>query len=177
MTEVSVAIMDSAERRMRIGGFHGFSFREIAADIGIKSSSVHYHFPTKEDLAAAVVRRYTDELAERMDQRIGTDPDPISVWTRAFRGTLVSAERLCPCMVLGAGALDLPAKVSVEVKRFFNMCLNKLVDEGLSEDAAAEFLATLTGASIIAVATDDVDTYDRAIGFKASQFARVTAAE
>ena len=33
--EVSVAIMDAAERRIRLGGFNGFSFREIAADVGM----------------------------------------------------------------------------------------------------------------------------------------------
>jgi TetR/AcrR family transcriptional regulator, transcriptional repressor for nem operon len=163
MTDIADAIMKAAERRMRIGGFHGFSFREIAADVGIKSSSVHYHFPTKDDLAAEVVRRYTDELSEKMDRNIEIDPDPISVWTKAFRGTLLSDERLCPCMVLGAGALDIPPKVSFEVKRFFTMCLEKLIAEGLSRDDAAKFLSTLTGATIIAVATGDIDTYDRAI--------------
>ena len=54
MSEAATEIMDAAERRMRIGGFNGFSFREIAADAGVKSSSVHYHFPTKEKLAAPV---------------------------------------------------------------------------------------------------------------------------
>jgi TetR/AcrR family transcriptional repressor of nem operon len=58
MSDVKAAIMDAAERRMQQGGFGGFSFREIAADVGIKSSSVHYHFPTKEDLAAAVIHRW-----------------------------------------------------------------------------------------------------------------------
>ena len=41
MSDVKTAIMDAAERRMQLGGFGGFSFREIAADVGIKSSSVH----------------------------------------------------------------------------------------------------------------------------------------
>ena len=64
MSDVKTAIMDAAERRMQLGGFGGFSFREIAADVGIKSSSVHYHFPTKEDLAAAVIRRWAEETSE-----------------------------------------------------------------------------------------------------------------
>ncbi|WP_157628311.1 helix-turn-helix domain-containing protein, partial [Ensifer sp. BR816] len=46
--------MDAAEERIRRAGYSGFSFREIAADVGVKSASVHYHFPTKERLAAAV---------------------------------------------------------------------------------------------------------------------------
>jgi len=162
MGDVATAIMDAAERRMRIGGFNGFSFREIAADVGVKSSSVHYHFPTKEKLAAAVVHRYTDEVADIIDQKLATDPDPVKVWTRAFRGTLHSDERMCPCAVLGAGALDLPPEVAAEVKRFFKMCLDKLVAGGLSANSAAELLATITGAMVVANALNDIGIYDRA---------------
>jgi TetR/AcrR family transcriptional regulator, transcriptional repressor for nem operon len=98
-------------------------WKTIAADVGVKSSSVHYHFPTKDNLAAAVIHRYTDEVAEIIDRELETEPNPVKVWTNAFRGTLHSAERMCPCAVLGAGSLDLPSEVAAEVKRFFQMCL------------------------------------------------------
>jgi TetR/AcrR family transcriptional regulator, transcriptional repressor for nem operon len=162
MSDAAVAIMDAAERRIRLGGFNGFSFREIAADVGIKSSSVHYHFPTKENLAAAVIHRYTDEVAELIEQELAKDPDPIRVWTRAFRGTLHSAERMCPCTVLGAASLDLPREVAVEVKRFFQMCLEKLIAGGLPSNSAAEVLSTITGAMVVANALGDMTAYDRA---------------
>jgi TetR/AcrR family transcriptional repressor of nem operon len=162
VNESANAIMDAAEHRMRVGGFNGFSFREIAADVGVKSSSVHYHFPTKEKLAAAVVHRYTDEVAELIDRESAKNPDPIKVWTRAFRRSLSSEKRMCPCAVLGAAALDLPAEVAEEVKRFFNMCLDKLVNAGLSKNAAAEFLSTITGALVVANALSDASAYDRA---------------
>ena len=162
MNEVAIAIIDAAERRMRIGGFNGFSFREIAADVGVKSASVHYHFPTKEKLAAAVVRRYTDEVAEIIDRELATDTDdPVSVWTSAFRRTLHSDEHMCPCAVLGA-SLDLPPEVAAEVRRFFRMCLGKLVEEGLSANSAAQLLATITGAMVVANALNDTAEYDRA---------------
>ena len=78
MSDVKTAIMDAAERRMQLGGFGGFSFREIAADVGIKSSSVHYHFPTKEDLAAAVIRRWAEETSKFIDEELaeGSGPRP-----------------------------------------------------------------------------------------------------
>src|SRR6478752_8675700 len=38
--------MDLAESHMRVAGYAGFSFRDLAAEIGIKSASVHHHFPT-----------------------------------------------------------------------------------------------------------------------------------
>ena len=162
MRDVKTEIMDAAERRMQLGGFGGFSFREIAADVGIKSSSVHYHFPTKEDLAAAVIRRWAEETSKFIDEELQKDPDPVRVWTNAFRGTALSEGRMCPCTVLGAAAQDLPPEVAREVKHFFKMCLDKLVAEGLSPSNAAEVLSTITGALVVANALGDATAYDRA---------------
>ncbi len=175
MSEMATAIMDAAEHRIRLGGFNGFSFREIAADVGVKSSSVHYHFPTKADLAAAVIHRYTDEVAEHIDAELAKEPDPIKVWTRAFRGTLHSEERMCPCTVLGAGSLDLPGQVAAEVKRFFQMCLDKLEAAGLSAGKASELLATITGAMVVATALGDVSAYDRATTERMAELEAVPA--
>src|SRR6202042_3504475 len=100
MGDVKTEIMDAAERRMQQGGFGGFSFREIAADVGIKSSSVHYHFPTKENLAAAVIHRYTDNVEALINERLENDSDVRRVWIEVFRGTLFSKDRMCPATVL-----------------------------------------------------------------------------
>jgi TetR/AcrR family transcriptional regulator, transcriptional repressor for nem operon len=51
-------LLDATERRMRAGGYHAVSFRDVAADVGIRSASVHHHFPQKADLGTALVRRY-----------------------------------------------------------------------------------------------------------------------
>jgi TetR/AcrR family transcriptional repressor of nem operon len=118
MSAVANAIMDAAERRIRCGGFSGFSFREIAADVGVKSSSVHYHFPTKEALASAVVHRYTDRVATFVGKEIATGQEPVTVWTRIFRSSLQANDGMCLGGILGAGARDLPPEVAAEVRRF-----------------------------------------------------------
>src|SRR3989442_7621649 len=100
MGNVANAIMDAAERHMQQGGFGGFSFREIAADVGIKSSSVHYHFPTKEALAAAVIRRWAEETSEFIDKEIQKESDPVRVWTNAFRRNALSEGRMWPFTLL-----------------------------------------------------------------------------
>src|SRR5258708_27302132 len=164
MNDVKTAIVDAAERRIQLGGFGGFSFREIATDVGIKSSSVHYHFPKKEDLAAAVIRRWGEETSKFVDEALQKDPDPVRVWTKAFRGTAQSEGRMCPCTVLGAASQDLPPQVAKEVKAFFQMCLDKLVAEGVPPSTAAELLSTITGALVVANALRDPSAYDRAIG-------------
>jgi TetR/AcrR family transcriptional regulator, transcriptional repressor for nem operon len=162
VADMKTAIMDAAERRMQLGGFGGFSFRELAEEVGVKSSSVHYHFPTKEKLAAAVIRRWSEETSKYIDEQLEKDPDPFRVWTNAFRGTAFSDKRMCPCTVLGAASQDLPPEVANEVKAFFKMCLDKLIVEGLSAGRAAEFLSTITGALVLANALGDTAAYDRA---------------
>jgi TetR/AcrR family transcriptional regulator, transcriptional repressor for nem operon len=162
MSDMKAAILDAAERRMQSGGFGGFSFREIAEDVGIKSSSVHYHFPAKEDLAAEVIHRWAERTFKNIDREFEKEPNPARVWTKAFRGTAMSEAHMCPCTVLGASSQDLPKQVAAEVKRFFKTCQDKMVAQGMSLNKATEFLSTIIGALVVANALRDSAEYDRA---------------
>ncbi len=108
------------------------------------------------------MHRYADRLGERVDRELAGGVDPYDVLTNAFRGTVLSANRMCPVTVLGAGSLGLPEEVAAEVRRFFRMCLDKLVDGGLLPDEATELLAIITGGMVVSAALDDTATYDRA---------------
>jgi len=61
-------ILSAAEKRVRTVGFNAVSFRDLANDVGVKSSSVHYHFPQKEDLGEQLVKRYSERFQARLDQ-------------------------------------------------------------------------------------------------------------
>jgi len=122
-TDTAERIVAAAERRMRDGGFHGFSFREIAADVGVKSASVHHHFATKQDLAAAAVRRYVDRhmsaLGDPDDP--GRTPDELIVlYIDLFRHDLVKDCQMCLCGVLASEAAALDSAVAREVRVFFD---------------------------------------------------------
>jgi TetR/AcrR family transcriptional repressor of nem operon len=162
MNDIKTAIMDSAEKWIRMGGYAAFSFRDVAADVGIRSSSVHYHFPTKENLAVAVIRRYTDGLMEALDQELSKQPDAFIAWTTVFGLTLNSTPHMCPGTVLGSSAQDLPALVAIEVKRFFALNKAKMMASGLTETESSKLLSTLIGAIVVANALDDASEYDRA---------------
>lgn len=153
-------IMDAAERRIRDGGYNGFSFREVAADVGIKSASVHYHFQTKADLAVAVARRYADRLCAAAEET--PDADPRAAWRAVFRRALHEDGRMCLCGVLGSEAGALPPAVLAEVRRFLERAA-----EGLSPGADAtgeglRMLATLEGAMLLARAMGDPAAFDEA---------------
>jgi TetR/AcrR family transcriptional repressor of nem operon len=162
MSDVADAIMDSAEKRIRLGGFSGFSFRELAADVGVKSSSVHYHFPTKEALGAAVAHRYTDRLAEKIDVEVAKGTDAREALANAFRRTAHSETCMCPMLVMSAASGDLPEEVKSEVQRFFQMCMEKMTVNGVPQKEAAEVLSTITGAIMVANALGDKGMYDKA---------------
>ncbi len=77
MSETAERLMDLAETRIREAGYRGFSFRDLAAEIGIKSASVHHHFPTKAGMAAAVARRYGERFFELVGRREGEAADDV----------------------------------------------------------------------------------------------------
>jgi AcrR family transcriptional regulator len=56
------AILDLAESFLQDKGFNGFSYAHIAAELGVKNAAIHYHFPSKEELACAVIQRYRERF-------------------------------------------------------------------------------------------------------------------
>lgn len=58
LNQTAAKILTVAQDLLQRKGFNGFSYRDLAAEIGIKTSSIHYHFPTKDDLALNLVRNY-----------------------------------------------------------------------------------------------------------------------
>lgn len=54
--------MDLAESFLQEKGFNGFSYAHIARELEVKNAAIHYHFPSKEALVAAVIQRYRDRF-------------------------------------------------------------------------------------------------------------------
>jgi TetR/AcrR family transcriptional regulator, transcriptional repressor for nem operon len=115
-------IVAAAERRMRESGFHGFSFRDIAADVGIKSASVHHHFPTKEHLGAAVAEAYI----KRMLETLGDPNDPemtpealLELYVDRYRRGLQNEGQTCLGGVIASELASLPDQVTRAGAEFF----------------------------------------------------------
>src|SRR5215211_135610 len=49
-TDTADRILDLAERLVQTRGFNGFSYADIASELGLTKASLHYHFPTKAEL-------------------------------------------------------------------------------------------------------------------------------
>ncbi len=109
-------LLDAAQALLHARGYDGFSFRDLAAEAGISSASLHHHFPTKGDLAAAVVQRYRDRLNRRLAMIAAENED----WPRRWR--LVAALLTRPDRagdlpaVLAACFASLPPPAQEEVR-------------------------------------------------------------
>ena len=152
-------ILDAAERRARNGGYNGFSFRDLANDVGIKSASVHYYFPTKEDLGEVLAQRYL----ERISDRLGS-PTNLSARTavRRLGDIFIEANetdnQMCLCGVLAAESGNLPPRVAAKASAFFKFMHNWLEKALRSADEAPrpeEIVAALEGGLLTARITRD----------------------
>ncbi|MEQ8823454.1 MAG: TetR/AcrR family transcriptional regulator [Filomicrobium sp.] len=166
-------IIKTTQKRMREAGFHGVSFRDIAADVGIKSASVHHHFPTKEDLGVAVTDAYTEQFLEAL----GDPDDPtrkpdelLKLYVANFRRALVKDKRMCLCGVLASEKSSLPNGVAKSDQAFFekNIAWLEAVLRRKSPRMspknryaeAVRIIATLEGAMLVASGLGDTATFD-----------------
>jgi TetR/AcrR family transcriptional repressor of nem operon len=160
-------LMDLAEAHIRNAGYGGFSFRDLAAEIGIKSASVHHHFPTKSTMAAAVARRYADRFFAAVTRQPNeTADDAIGVYRSTFKAALDRDGLMCLFGVLGAEAGGLSPEIASEILSFFHRCIEDLSQRigGPNGRARAfQVIATLEGGMMLARAYHDTAVFDQAV--------------
>jgi TetR/AcrR family transcriptional repressor of nem operon len=113
------AILACADELLRRRGYGGFAYQHIAVQLGIRNAAIHYHFPSKEDLGVALVRRYRAEF----DSWIRSLPVALDDWGRlqAFfqrysNQLSVGDSSLCPGGVLAAEFAVLPQAMQHEAR-------------------------------------------------------------
>ena len=54
MATMAERILDTAQALAQVRGYNGFSYADISAELAITKPSIHYHVPSKADLAEAI---------------------------------------------------------------------------------------------------------------------------
>lgn len=166
------AILDRAQALAQSRGFNGFSFRDLATGVGIRSASVHHHFASKEVLGATLAGRYTDRLLEELGP--GGPPtrtaELVDRYVDVFRRTLADGGRMCLYGMLAAEVDSLPAAMRAEVARFVEANVGWLTAaldaDGASArhgDLARAIFAALEGAMLVARGSGDAGAYGRTV--------------
>src|SRR5215813_9458071 len=142
MADTAERILDTAQALAQVRGYNGFSYADISAELAITKPSIHYHFPSKAQLAEALIARYQRRFAAaRQDAELFTD-----------------GGRMCLCGVFAADAASLPPEVRRATAAFFDdqqrWVAVAFAEAGLpaarARGAAQAFLAALEGALLLA---------------------------
>jgi len=126
-------LVSHAQTLIRQRGYNGFSYRDLAEHVGVKTASIHYHFPQKEDLLLEAVTDYTARVTQVMQGIDETLPaqERLARYTELFAGS--PSDQICMCGMLAADFASVPDRVRVALQAFFRMHENwlaKVIAEG-----------------------------------------------
>ena len=174
-TDTKERIMEAARLIVQDLGYAGLSFRELAKEVGIKSASIHYYFPTKGALGAALTSRYTAHYAEILEGLLAEGLDPQTCllrYTDLFRDTLRNGNRMCLAGILSAERNELPEEVRAEVVKWGEMneawiarvlAIHASVEAGRQKHRARAIFAAVSGAQLVAHSRGDVAVYEEIV--------------
>lgn len=167
-------ILDIAERLVQTRGFNGFSYADIAAEMGITKAALHYHFASKAELGEALISRYTARFAAELGRIDRDGPDghsKLEAYVDLFADVL-SGDRMCLCGMLASDFPTLPPEMQAGVIRFFddnNVWLASTLEQGRGDgtlqfvgsgrDAAQMITGALEGAMLVARPYGTVATF------------------
>jgi TetR/AcrR family transcriptional repressor of nem operon len=170
-------ILDVAERLAQTVGFNGFSYADIAQQVGITKASLHYHFPTKAELGLELIERYAaffNAALKEIDARHVGARSRLEQYVKLYAQVL-RGKRMCLCGMLAAEHATLPAPMQAGLRRFFDLnerWLAKVLAAG-RQDGSLEFhgsaseegrllLGALEGAMLVAHSYGDVKRFEAA---------------
>ena len=142
LTRAATAILDVAEKLAQTRGYNGFSYADIAVQLGVTKASLHYHFRSKAELGRALIERYGrifGAALDAIDRQTRAPRSKLQCYVELYNSVL-SNERMCLCGMLAAEYATLPKPMPEGLKRFFDAnerWLSMVLEEGLRTKAFA----------------------------------------
>jgi TetR/AcrR family transcriptional regulator, transcriptional repressor for nem operon len=180
LTAAATAILDVAEQLAQTRGYNGFSYANIAAQLGVTKASLHYHFPSKAQLGTALIDRYQKTFGDALDAIDRKTEEPAEKLRRYvdLYDSVLRNDRMCLCGMLAAEYATLPAPMQEGLTSFFDAnerWLTAVLHGGvqigvfvLTESANARarvLLGALEGAMLVARSYGDSHRFRAAAAF------------
>ena len=181
-TDTRTQILDTAQELIQRLGVNAMSYHDISVAVGIRKASIHHHFPTKDDLVAALLDRYNSYFLRLVDgiiaMPIGAD-EKLRRYCGLFEATLSSGnhDKACLCGMLGAELATLKNPLVERVAAFYRdneerlaVILNEGCKTGVFEETgdvkamANLIFSLLEGGILIARADGGIEQYQAVIG-------------
>ena len=168
-------ILDSAQRLTQTRSFHGFSFQDIADEVGVRKASLYHHFDSKDDVAVAMLKRAADWVSAELKKTEGREPkERLEAYFDIFHQIYGRGERMCPGGSFAAVFDAVSSPVQTAVHRFAKMHVDWLEDvvrDGVEQgqftvgdqrprDVAAQIAAAVQGALLVGRLSSDRHVLD-----------------
>ncbi|MBV8463090.1 MAG: TetR/AcrR family transcriptional regulator [Acidimicrobiales bacterium] len=166
-------LLDVAERLVQRRGFNGFSYADVADELGVTKAALHYHYASKAELGTALVERYAARFLDALGA-IDVDLDARQA-LHAYADLYLSAlrdDRMCLCGMLAAEYRTLPEPMQSRLRGFFDAneeWLAALLEKGRASgtlrfagsarQVARMVVGALEGAMLIARPYDDLERF------------------
>jgi TetR/AcrR family transcriptional repressor of nem operon len=123
-TSTRSQILDIAQDLIQRTGVNAMSYADISKAIGIRKASIHYYFPTKEDLLVDLLDRYNQQFCHLVDQILTSATSSevkLNRYCDLFATTLSSGEqdKACLCGILSAELKTLNPPVVQRITQFY----------------------------------------------------------
>jgi TetR/AcrR family transcriptional regulator, transcriptional repressor for nem operon len=175
--DTKTAILDSAQDLIQRLGANAMSYDHISKAVGIRKASIHYHFPTKENLLESLLERYNETFLNIVDDIFASnDPEDKKLlkYMGLFEATLREGDhdKVCLCGMLGAELSTLGPAAADRVRCFYNENEKRLASllengkkkgnfkfKGNSKKLAALIFSFLEGAMLLVRADGGVKKF------------------
>jgi TetR/AcrR family transcriptional repressor of nem operon len=173
-------LLDSARYLIQTRGYNGFSYADVAEQVEVRKASIHHHFPTKADLARAVVEQSRAAIVEQIRLIEGSAFDPVRqllFYTGYWEKCIADASApFCVAGMLASELPSLPADLADCVRAHFHD-LSRWLETVLTEGAqsgvfqlrgaasaeAESFMSTVYGAMLTARAYGEPARFSRIV--------------
>jgi len=170
-TNTRSQILDVAQDLIQKTGVNAMSYADISKEIGIRKASIHYYFPTKEDLITDLLDRHNFKFCSLVDSILASTASPeaqLKLYCGIFEATLKDGEqdKACLCGILSAEIKTLGTSVVEEITQFYRHnenYLTQILELGLetgefnfigSPEALAKLIFSLLEGDLLIARTD-----------------------
>lgn len=129
-------IIELAINLIQKNGDLGWSYEDIAVEVGIRKASIHYHFPKKSDLIEEATKIYISRVMTLIRDGVSNAKsfeEKILVITNCYRDVFFQEGRLCLCLTLSQDLSRQNHGISKALQKFFydlQQVLHSIITQG-----------------------------------------------